>query len=311
MARTKKVGVATDGAVTNAQGSADHSLSTLDQPLPSTLAEIAVQIRAEHDLTLTTFKQGMVHALRVGELLNAARRQIRHGLWTQWLTDNCPSIEVHTAQVYMRLAKHRAEIEAKVTQVSHLTINGALKLLASDEPETRTIKVVVEEETVKFKPVYVNPEPSPEPQTPRIQFDRREDINPFYQNERPDDRVEIIPPEDDPPDLPDVNPNDPEGPTNPPNQLTVRERYQRSLIGDCLVAVEEMTKKTRARFFEQLKEKSLVDDNTVEWWTQESKVIAAQMAKNMTIKTIGELCAVAIDLTKAAQAQKADGASEH
>lgn len=39
------------------------------------------------------------------------------------------------------------------------------------------------------------------------------------------------------------------------------------------------------------------------WWKQELKVIAAQMARHFTIKKIGELCAMAVDLRKAAQAQ--------
>jgi ParB-like chromosome segregation protein Spo0J len=49
--------------------------------------------------------------------------------------------------------------------------------------------------------------------------------------------------------------------------------------------------------------------NSGEWWTQESKHIAAQMAKHFTIKKISELCAMAIDLKKAKQAQTVKAAS--
>jgi hypothetical protein len=92
-----------------------------------------------------------------------------------------------------------------------------------------------------------------------------------------------------------------------------RQRFLNELRGS---ADEPETQPTayeavpQAPRFAQLKEKSLVDDNTPKWWTQQLKVIAAQMAKNMTIKTIGELCALAIDLRKAAQAQKANGSTE-
>jgi Trp operon repressor len=48
-------------------------------------------------------------------------------------------------------------------------------------------------------------------------------------------------PDDEPPDLPD--------------QKTMRERYQRSLLGDCLAAIAEMSRKTRAQLFTQLMEK--------------------------------------------------------
>jgi transposase len=47
----------------------------------------------------------------------------------------------------------------------------------------------------------------------------------------------------------------------------------------------------------------------VEWWTQDFQDIAAQMAKHFTTKKISELCAVAIDLKKAVQAQAANGRS--
>jgi predicted transcriptional regulator len=40
-----------------------------------------------------------------------------------------------------------------------------------------------------------------------------------------------------------------------PDQSTVRQRYQRSLIVSCFVAIDEMTKKTKTRFFNELKEK--------------------------------------------------------
>jgi hypothetical protein len=47
----------------------------------------------------------------------------------------------------------------------------------------------------------------------------------------------------------------------------------------------------------------------IDWWKQEFNDIAAQMAKNMTIKTISALCAVAIDLKKSAAAAKAESQS--
>src|SRR5262249_49870979 len=39
------------------------------------------------------------------------------------------------------------------------------------------------------------------------------------------------------------------------DQKTIRARYQRSLFGDCLAAIEEMSSKTRTQLFMELKEK--------------------------------------------------------
>jgi hypothetical protein len=50
--------------------------------------------------------------------------------------------------------------------------------------------------------------------------------------------------------------------------------------------------------------------NVGEWWNQEANVVAAQMAKHFTIKKISELCAMAIDMRKAAQAQAPERADD-
>jgi len=106
------------------------------------LDALAAHIREEHDLTISGVKQGMVHALRVGELLIEAKNLLEHGQWLPWLQKNCPNIEVRVAQLYMRVVKHRAEIEAALNakDASHLTITSALRLLVSEEVREQPAK---------------------------------------------------------------------------------------------------------------------------------------------------------------------------
>jgi len=53
---------------------------------------------------------------------------VQHGQWLAWLRDHC-KISERTAQLYMRCAKNRVEIEKSAT-VADLTLNEAAALLA-------------------------------------------------------------------------------------------------------------------------------------------------------------------------------------
>jgi hypothetical protein len=74
------------------------------------------------------------HAIAAGELLIEAKEQLAHGRWLPWLRDQC-TISERTAQLYMRVVKNRAEIEAQIRNgVADLSLNevAALLMLSSD-----------------------------------------------------------------------------------------------------------------------------------------------------------------------------------
>jgi hypothetical protein len=301
--RKKGKGVATDSTVTDAQGDADkRKSSTRSQLSTSTLADLAARIRAEHDLTLSGFKQGMMHALRVGELLIEAKRQLnKHGQWLPWLAENCPNIEKRTAQVYMRLVKHRAEIEAKTQNAAHLGIGGALQLLASHTDAKPSTSPADHHAETKPAPEAEIIPPVPEPKPPtkaelkaaikaeRQAFAERMERNWHLEKverymrgnvspeERRDERGKIIT----------------EG-----HHARAKEAHPE--MGG---SHEEMVRVNKTRGDPETRKQII---NTGEWWKQESRDIAAQMAKHFTIKEISKLCGMAIDLRKATQAQAAE-----
>lgn len=92
------------------------------------LPVLAASINAEHDECLVAMRQSLSHALAAGDMLVEAKSLIAHGQWLPWLAENC-TIPKRTAQLYMRLAKHRDLIEAKSADVALLTIQAAVELI--------------------------------------------------------------------------------------------------------------------------------------------------------------------------------------
>jgi Protein of unknown function (DUF3102) len=97
--------------------------------LALSLPDLAARIRAEHEGAEVAWQRALVHAMAAGELLIEAKAQVKHGQWLPWLAEHC-GIKERTAQVYMRMAKNREEIEAKSAGSADMTIEGAIKLLA-------------------------------------------------------------------------------------------------------------------------------------------------------------------------------------
>ena len=96
----------------------------------NSLADLAARIRAEHEAVSTALKESVRHAIAPGELLVEAKGQLGHGRWLPWLRDHC-TISERTAQLYMRVAKNRAEVENQMrNDVADLTLNEAAALLA-------------------------------------------------------------------------------------------------------------------------------------------------------------------------------------
>jgi hypothetical protein len=113
-------------------------MPTNNRPPKRKLAELAAQINTEHDECKATFKRGLDHAMRAGDLLIQAKALVGHGNWLLWFREHCHMAE-RTAQVYMRLARHRPQVES--AGPAGLTIDSMLATLAQpsgwddDQPE--------------------------------------------------------------------------------------------------------------------------------------------------------------------------------
>ena len=96
----------------------------------NSLPDLAARIRIEHRAASDKLSEALAHAMAAGDLLIEAKEQIPHGGWLPWLATNV-EISDRTAQLYMRTAKNRAEIEAqKRNSVADLTLSEAVALLA-------------------------------------------------------------------------------------------------------------------------------------------------------------------------------------
>jgi Protein of unknown function (DUF3102) len=96
----------------------------------NSLPDLAGRIDAEHAAVISAHQRGIEHGIRCGELLTEAKAKLQHGQWLPWLRSNC-SIPERTAQLYMRLAERRADLEGKSARLADMTIEQAVKLLAT------------------------------------------------------------------------------------------------------------------------------------------------------------------------------------
>ncbi|HEY7297224.1 MAG TPA: DUF3102 domain-containing protein [Xanthobacteraceae bacterium] len=69
------------------------------------------------------------HALAAGDALIRAKEQIKHGDWLKWLK-SC-DLSADTAERYMKLARHRAELN--YAGVRNLSLSVALRLIAKPQ----------------------------------------------------------------------------------------------------------------------------------------------------------------------------------
>ena len=100
----------------------------------NSLADLAARILTEHRAVSTALKESVRHAIAAGELLIEAKNQVPHGGWLPWLQEHCTMSE-RTAQLYMRVAKNRTEIENQIrNDVADLSLNetAAMLMLSSD-----------------------------------------------------------------------------------------------------------------------------------------------------------------------------------
>jgi len=102
---------------------------TIVLPNGSRLDVIAAEVRQLHGDVHDGLRRTLPQAIRIGELLGEAKTKIPHGRWLDWMGEHCGFGE-RDAQRYMRLAKHRKEIEANTTPVSYLGVKSATKAIA-------------------------------------------------------------------------------------------------------------------------------------------------------------------------------------
>jgi hypothetical protein len=104
------------------------------------LADLAARINAEHEAARRLVKQGAERAMNAGDLLIEAKDRVPHGQWLPWLAEHC-EISERTAQLYMRLARARPEIEAKSATVADLSLRGAIAEIAPDPLEAQLKRI--------------------------------------------------------------------------------------------------------------------------------------------------------------------------
>jgi hypothetical protein len=94
------------------------------------LADLAVQINAEHRQFEDAISSSLANARKAGELLPQAKGQLRHGKWLLWLREN-RQVTPRTAQRYMLVASRWEELVGKCDTVSHLTFQQTVRLLTT------------------------------------------------------------------------------------------------------------------------------------------------------------------------------------
>lgn len=95
----------------------------------NSLPDLAARIKAEHQAVSLALKESVRHAIAAGELLIEAKGMVEHGQWLPWLRDHC-TISERTAQLYMRVAKNRTEIEGQMrNDVADLSLSETAAML--------------------------------------------------------------------------------------------------------------------------------------------------------------------------------------
>jgi hypothetical protein len=114
--------------------------------LSNSLTDLAARIRSEHAAAIAATKHALERAISAGELLIEAKAQSKHGQWMPWLAEQC-AIPDRTARLYMRLARHRSEIETKIGNVADFSLRRAIEAIAPIRDDD-----LVEEEPQRPKP---------------------------------------------------------------------------------------------------------------------------------------------------------------
>lgn len=103
------------------------------------LAEIAEQIYLGIRAIRTAGETALGHAREVGQLLIEAKSRVPHGSWLSWLEENC-SLEVSTAQIYMRVASHWKYLRSKTDRDPHFMTMRLARRYLQALPDQQDLK---------------------------------------------------------------------------------------------------------------------------------------------------------------------------
>jgi Protein of unknown function (DUF3102) len=119
-----------------------------DIALSNSLTDLAARIKAEHEAIKVSLRESVQHAFAAGELLIEAKKQLnKHGQWLPWLREHC-TISERTAQLYMRCAKSRAEIEKSARGIADLTLTEAAAMLMMSSNVKKLLEFVKKTEHI-------------------------------------------------------------------------------------------------------------------------------------------------------------------
>jgi hypothetical protein len=96
-------------------------------PKALSLAELATQLKSEHQQVKDCLMKGAFHAVKAGQLLWEAKRKAGHGRWLEWLAVNCEFSE-RTAQLYMKLATELPQ-QANPQRIADLSLTSAIEMI--------------------------------------------------------------------------------------------------------------------------------------------------------------------------------------
>ncbi len=94
------------------------------------LGSLAEKANAEHRACEEAATTALSHAMNAGDLLTGAKARLPHGEFGAWLEENFAG-SGRTARAYMRVARHRDELEAQRQTSATLSLDGALKALSA------------------------------------------------------------------------------------------------------------------------------------------------------------------------------------
>jgi hypothetical protein len=99
------------------------------------LTELADRIRAADTAVRAAMANALAKALDAGDDLIEAKKRAPAGGWIRWIKNNCGDMPRSTAKLYMRLAKHRTEIEKEREKSPNLSLQAARRLITKPKSE--------------------------------------------------------------------------------------------------------------------------------------------------------------------------------
>jgi hypothetical protein len=121
-------------------GGVDHQ--ELDEHKSGSLVRLADEANGHHLAAGESVRSALNHAISAGKKLLEAKALVGHGRWTLWIDENFAGSK-RTAEVYTRLARHEDQVRANAQGTAVITIDAALRSLATPREETPVQDVAV------------------------------------------------------------------------------------------------------------------------------------------------------------------------